>query len=91
MNKNGKKVLAALMCALICGSSQALANGVDANNSSNTSISSISNKNNRILLLRYVVCGDPNTNLIPTYSSLTDTKIRMYLGCLLYTSPSPRD
>lgn len=80
MNKNGKKVLAALMCALICGSSQALANGVDANNSSNTSISSISNKNNRILLLRYVVCGDPNTNLIPTYSSLTDTKIRMYLG-----------
>lgn len=80
MNKNGKKVLAALMCALICGSSQSLANGVDANNSSNTSISSISNKNNRILLLRYVVCGDPNTNLIPTYSSLTDTKIRMYLG-----------
>lgn len=80
MSKNGKKVLAALMCALICGSSQALANGVDANNSSNTSISSISNKNNRILLLRYVVCGDPNTNLIPTYSSLTDTKIRMYLG-----------
>lgn len=80
MNKNGKKVLAALLCALICGSSQALANGVDANNSSNTSISSISNKNNRILLLRYVVCGDPNTNLIPTYSSLTDTKIRMYLG-----------
>lgn len=80
MNKNGKKVLAALMCALICGSSQALANGVTANNSSNTSISSISNKNNRILLLRYVVCGDPNTNLIPTYSSLTDTKIRMYLG-----------
>ena len=80
MSKNGKKVLAALMCALICGSSQALANGVDVNNSSNTSISSISNKNNRILLLRYVVCGDPNTNLIPTYSSLTDTKIRMYLG-----------
>ena len=80
MNKNGKKVLAALMCALICGSSQALANGVTANNSSITSISSISNKNNRILLLRYVVCGDPNTNLIPTYSSLTDTKIRMYLG-----------
>ena len=80
MSKNGKKVLAALMCALICGSSQALANGVDANNSSNTGISSISNKNNRILLLRYVVCGDPNTNLIPTYSSLTDTKIRMYLG-----------
>lgn len=29
MGKNGKKVLAALMCALICGSSQALANGVN--------------------------------------------------------------
>ena len=29
MSKNGKKVLAALMCALICGSSQALANGVN--------------------------------------------------------------
>lgn len=29
MNKNGKKVLAALMCALICGSSQALANGIN--------------------------------------------------------------
>ncbi|MDO4842795.1 MAG: hypothetical protein Q3982_08990 [Phoenicibacter congonensis] len=29
MSKNGKKVLAALMCALICGSSQALANGIN--------------------------------------------------------------
>lgn len=28
MSKNGKKVLAALMCALICGSSQALANNI---------------------------------------------------------------
>ena len=28
MSKNGKKVLAALMCALICGSSQSFANGI---------------------------------------------------------------
>lgn len=42
MNKNGKKVLAALMCALICGSSQSLANGTSNIKTENDNIGMIS-------------------------------------------------
>ncbi len=42
MSKNGKKVLAALMCALICGSSQSFANGINNIKMENDNIGMIS-------------------------------------------------
>ena len=42
MSKNGKKVLAALMCALICGSSQSFANGISNIKTENDNIGMIS-------------------------------------------------
>lgn len=42
MSKNGKKVLAVLMCALICGSSQSLANGTSNIKTENDNIGMIS-------------------------------------------------